>query len=407
MRHVIFITPYLFGSASRFLDPVMALEGVKVSLVCHQRLEDIPRGYRQRLVGHYKVSNTTDAGQLAVAVKALANTHGFPHRLINFMEELQEAVAKVRDYFKIPGMGYAATRNFRDKAQMKTVLRDNGFPCAKHCLARSKEEAIAFKNQVGLPLILKPPAGAGAKSTFRLETEEMFNQYISVFNPRPEDPALLEEFVQGREFSFEGVSIDGRLAWYSTTRYFPTPLEVLENPYLQWCVLLPREVDSPEFHDIRDLNKRALPTLGMQTGITHMEWFRRDDGSVAISEVAARPPGAQIMSLMGHSTGKPFHQVWAEVMVNGRTEIPERQYAVGVAFLRGLGAGKVKAIHGLDEAQKRVGSVVVEANLPKVGMGRRQGYEGEGWVIVKHPETEVVKKALKILITTIRVEFDS
>ena len=189
MRHVIFITPYLFGSASKFLDPVMALEGVKVSLVCHQRLEDIPRGYRQRLVGHYKVSNTTDAGQLAVAVKALANTHGFPHRLINFMEELQEAVAKVRDYFKIPGMGYVATRNFRDKAQMKTVLRNNGFPCAKHCLARSKEEAIAFKNQVGLPLILKPPAGAGAKSTFRLETEEMFNQYISVFNPRPEDPA--------------------------------------------------------------------------------------------------------------------------------------------------------------------------------------------------------------------------
>ena len=52
MRHVIIITPYLFGSASRFLDPVMALEGVKVSLVCHQRLEDIPRGYRQRLVGH-------------------------------------------------------------------------------------------------------------------------------------------------------------------------------------------------------------------------------------------------------------------------------------------------------------------------------------------------------------------
>ena len=67
----------------------------------------------------------------------------------------------------------------------------------------------------------------------------------------------------------------------------------------------------------------------------------------------------------------------------------------------------MKAIHGLDEAQKRVGSVVVEANLPKVGMGRRPGYEGEGWVIVKHPETEVVKKALKILITTIRVEFDN
>ena len=50
MRHVVFITPYLFGSASKFLDPVMGLEDVKVSLICHQRLEDIPRGYRQRLV---------------------------------------------------------------------------------------------------------------------------------------------------------------------------------------------------------------------------------------------------------------------------------------------------------------------------------------------------------------------
>ena len=35
--------------------------------------------------------------------------------------------------------------------------------------------------------------------------------------------------------------------------------------------------------------------LGLQTGMTHMEWFGRPDGSIAIGEIGARPPGAQIL----------------------------------------------------------------------------------------------------------------
>ena len=36
----------------------------------------------------------------------------------------------------------------------------------------------------------------------------------------------------------------------------------------------------------------ALRALGLETGLTHMEWFRRADGSPIVSEVGARPPGA-------------------------------------------------------------------------------------------------------------------
>ena len=35
----------------------------------------------------------------------------------------------------------------------------------------------------------------------------------------------------------------------------------------------------------------ALDALGMTTGLSHMEWFRRTDGSVAVSEVAPDPEG--------------------------------------------------------------------------------------------------------------------
>jgi hypothetical protein len=76
---------------------------------------------------------------------------------------------------------------------------------------------------------------------------------------------------------------------------------VVENPWIQWCVLIPREIDDPRYDEIRRVAFRALDALGMDTGLSHMEWFRRPDGSVMISEVGARPGGAQISTLISYA----------------------------------------------------------------------------------------------------------
>ncbi len=49
------------------------------------------------------------------------------------------------------------------------MLRAAGVPCARHRLADSAAAAASFAEEVGFPLVVKPPAGAGAKSTFRLD----------------------------------------------------------------------------------------------------------------------------------------------------------------------------------------------------------------------------------------------
>jgi hypothetical protein len=78
---------------------------------------------------------------------------------------------------------------------------------------------------------------------------------------------------------------------------------------------------------------------------------------------------------------------------------------VGAAYLRGQGAGdRVKAVHGISEAQREVGDLVVEAKLPSPGQSPTGTYEGEGYVILRHPETEVVKRALEKLVERIYVE---
>ncbi len=179
---------------------------------------------------------------------------------------------------------------------------------------------------------------------------------------------------------------------------------MLRNPWMQWTVLLPRDIGGPEYAGIHEVGPAALRALGVQDALTHMEWFRRPDGSVAVSEVAARPPGAQITSMLGYVHDIDFYRAWAELVVLGRFEPRERRYAAGTAYLRGQGRGRVRAVHGVDDLQRELGDLVVEARLPEPGQPAATGYEGEGYVIVRDPDTEVVRDALHRIVSGIRVE---
>jgi biotin carboxylase len=253
-------------------------------------------------------------------------------------------------------------------------------------------------------VVVKPPAGAGAKNTFRVDNEADLQSYLRSAPPRREAPVLLEEFLSGEEFSFDTVSVNGAHLLHSITCYSPTPLEVMSTPWIQWTVMLPREIDGPEYAAIHAAGPRVLDALGMDTGITHMEWFRRDDGSIAISEVAARPPGAQFTTLLGYAHERDFYKEWVRVVAFDRFERPERRWATGAAFLRGQGPGRVQAIHGIDKAQHELGELVVEAKLPQHGQPKANSYEGEGFVILRHHDTERVREGLRRLVTLLLVE---
>jgi len=191
--------------------------------------------------------------------------------------------------------------------------------------------------------------------------------------------------------------------WHSLTHYDPTPLEVLEQPWVQWCVVLPREVDDTRYDDIRAVGARALTALGMDTGVSHCEWFRRADGSVAISEIAARPPGAQITTMISRAHDIDFVKAWAALQLYGTFEVPERKFAVGAAFLRGQGRGVVTALEGLDVVARELGALVTDYRLPAPGQVPTGRYEGDGFIVLRHHETDGLVTALRRLVSTLRV----
>ena len=63
---------------------------------------------------------------------------------------------------------------------------------------------------------------------------------------------------------------------------------------------------------------------------------------------------------------------------------PERKWSAGTVYLRGQGAGQVRAVHGLDALPAEVSEMVTEAKLPEPGQQSSGSYEGDGYVILRH-----------------------
>jgi formate-dependent phosphoribosylglycinamide formyltransferase (GAR transformylase) len=402
--HVIFAAPFFMDATVRFIMGAASLPGVNLTLVSQDPIDRLPANVRERIAGHWRVDDALDAESLVHAATQLQNRFGKASRYIAALEQLQVPLAIAREALGIDGFGAEAAKNFRDKARMKTVLREAGVPCARHALVGDRESAIRFAREVGYPLVVKPPAGAGGKATYRIDDDSQLDVLLERYAPDPAQPVLYEEFVRGTEYSFDSVMLQQKLIWHSISRYIPSPLEVLENPWIQWCVMLPRDISGPEFDPIRSAAGNGLHALGLESGLSHMEWFRLMDGHIAVSEVGARPPGAQITSLLSYAHDIDFYEAWPRLVIFDEFEPPPRRYAAGAAYIRGQGRGRVQAIHGLDEAQQRFGDIVMEAQLPVAGQSPSDSYEGDGYVIVRHPETDVIEQALIEIVKLIRVE---
>lgn len=397
MRNVVFVAPYPAETTMRFARALRSL-GVRLLGIVSEAPGGVDAGLFHDVV---RVEDALAIDQLGGALTALRDRHGAIHRLLAILEPLQEHLAELRGHFGIEGMDANTAAGFRDKAAMKDRLRAAGVGCARHALVRDGGAARAFASEVGYPVVVKPPAGMACKATFQIGSDEALEQAVAALSGS--GPVLVEEFLQGREHSFDAVFVGGQLQAASVCHYGPSCLEVMQNDWIQWTTLLPVE---PIDEAVVDLGRHAALTLGLSTGMCHAEWFRRPDGSMAVGEVAARPPGAHFVRMIGLAHETSFYRVWARAVVDERFDGPfDKRFAVGCAYLRGMGRGRVVAVDGLEPLQAELGHLVVEAELPQRGAPKRDTYEGDGHVIVRHPETGVVAGALERIVSEVRVRY--
>lgn len=305
-------------------------------------------------------------------------------------EPFVETAAELREAFGCPGIRLDVARGFRDKELMKQRVEAAGLRVPHHARANTTDEVRAAAEKIGYPVILKPIAGAGSADTYRcnsrdeLETALAKTQHVSEVS--------VEEFVDGDEFTFDTVSIDGQPAFTNVAWYRPRPLIARSNEWVSPQVIVLKNPDQPELRGGVELGHAVLNALGMQSGFTHMEWYRKANGEVVFGEIGARSPGGHLVDQMNYSSNIDLFREWARAVCWKSFEARvTRDYNVAIIFKRAQGQGRIRHIEGLEKYMAKYGEHVATEQLLRPGSMRRdwkQTLVSDGFVVVRHPNLE-------------------
>jgi hypothetical protein len=296
--------------------------------------------------------------------------------------------ARLRQVFGVDGLNVAQAKRFRDKELMKQALDDAGIRTPHHVAARSVAEVWEAAQRIGFPLILKPIDGAGSADTYRVRDTEELKAVIPRLRHVP--TVSVEEFIDGEEYTFDTITVNGEIAYYNIAWYRPRPLVARSNEWISPQVIALRNVLRPDLQGGVTMGLNVIKALEFDTGFTHMEWYRKADGEVVFGEIGARPPGAHQVDQMKYVCDFDVFREWGNAITQGRISsgiVPK--YNVANIYKRARGSGRITAVEGVEKLQRDFGRHVVWNTLLPIGARRRdwrQTLVSDGFVMLRHPD---------------------
>jgi biotin carboxylase len=348
---------------------------------------------RRYLSGYLQVPRILDEDDVIARASDWLRGKSVDRVLANW-EVLVQLAARLRERWGVPGMSVDVTEGFRDKALMKDRVAAAGLRVPRAERVRTVAECWAAQERIGYPLVLKPIAGAGSADTYMAASKEDMEAVIRRLGHVPE--ASCEEYVEGEEFTFDTICVDGKPVFENVAQYLPKPLEARSYEWISPVIITVRDLAQPKLANGIALGRRVLDALRMRDGFTHMEWFLTPQGEAVFGEIGCRPGGAHLVDQMSYTVDADLFREWARAVTHHTFEAStERKHNCAIVFKRALGRGRITAVRGLDDFIRRFGAYVCEERLLPVGTPRRNWRHtllSDGHIILRHPEWEEAKR---------------
>jgi len=394
--NVVFVEPF-FPSSQRHFARALAEAGATVIGVGESPAEALDEQLKSWLHDYAQVPSVTDVEAMTRQVR-WTQDRLWVDRIEATIEAHTLATAQVREACTIPGTSVRTAWLCRDKPSMKQVLREAGVPTAASTAVGSAAEALAFAEQVGFPLVLKPRSGAGAADTMRAENAADLKHTLGIFGAQGVESIAVEEFVEGHEGFYDTITVNGQVALDFVSHYYPNVLEAMRTRWISPQFISTNRIDTaPEYAELREMGRRVNAALGIETSATHMEWFFGPKG-LKFSEIGCRPPGVGAWDLYSAGNEIDVYREWAMAIVHGETgSVPSRRYASGIVALRPDQDGRITGYTGAEETNQQYGEWVIDAHLPSPGTATQPveaGYMANAYVRMRHPDYDALRGML-------------
>lgn len=199
-------------------------------------------------------------------------------------------MARVAKELSLPFYSVETAEWSTDKFQMKQRFLEGGVPCARGRLIHNSEEA----QDLYFPLICKPRDNSGSRGVKLCrdlqELQECIDEAIQYSKL---NTVLVEEFIEGREFSIEGLHYDGKSEVIQFTEKKTTEFPYnVELGHKQPANLIDEQRDA-----IREIVSKIGAALKFENCPSHTE-LKVNDRGIFVIETSPRLGGDYITSTL-------------------------------------------------------------------------------------------------------------
>ncbi len=251
------------------------------------------------------------SGRLEERALDLAREYGVTHVVAPHERDLERA-AVLREILGLPGQRTDTVLPFRDKSLMKELAAAAGVRVAAYREMETATDIVAFADEHGFPVVLKPRDSAGSVGLHILHSRAELDSYLAedfdLYGP--DLPNLIaEEYVPGPLCHVDGLVLDGKLAlaWPSQYQYALATYATDTGPRID----LTLDVDDPLAHRLLAFTERLLAALpGPENFAFHAEVFHTPDDELVLCEIACRTGGAAIRDIVTLLFGADPTESW-------------------------------------------------------------------------------------------------
>jgi hypothetical protein len=236
-----------------------------------------------------------------------------------------EPAGLVAECLGLPGPGATTSRICRNKVLQRTALPELSpawRPVPPDQRAQPDVAGLAF------PVVVKPAARFSSLGVRRVVQAADLPAILAGYPPG--ETVLVEELVEGPEFSVEALSRDGTVCWAGVTA--KNTNESTGTYFAEMGHITPAPIPDAQAEILTGANAVALRRLGMRDGISHLE-FRLCEGRPVLMEAAARLPGGAITFLWELATGRSLEPAMIDLALGLPTAYPAARRRAGQVFL--------------------------------------------------------------------------
>jgi Carbamoyl-phosphate synthase L chain, ATP binding domain len=404
--HVVLVEPSFPANQREFARALHDV-GATVTGIGERSKESLDEGLRRWLTHYEQVPNVCDERVLEEKIRWL-HAKLPVDRLEATVEAHIMPTARVRESCGIRGTSVRTAFLCRDKPAMKEILRQGGVSCAQSLGSNSRSEIREFAAAVGFPLVVKPPAAAGASGTARVDDDAELDRVLGQLGIDQGATLAVEEFVEGHEAFYDTLTIGGRVAHDFVSHYYPNVLEAMRTRWISPQFIATNRVDSAtDYAEVRAMGQKVIGLLGIETSATHMEWFFGPKG-LKFSEIGCRPPGVRAWDLYCNGNDMDLYKEWAMAIAHETTsQRASRAYAAGIINLRPERDGRIHGYEGLHTIERDYGRWIIDYHLPSPGTPTQpvaEGYMANAWVRMRHPDYDELRRMLDRVGETVKVK---